>query len=204
MNRSGLIALSDGVRAFFQANSVSASVPPVGWRYRSFQVNQGPGGGSRVCFIPGKIDPTAPGVPKVLDAGQITQPRQAGASGPKVGGPGVYAGNPRPLRWWHKVVTVSIWGVDISDPSNDELQLAATEDLFEATIQAMHHAVDPVSGSAVGLADIEITDAQWVLPPVEMAFGRELVLFIVQNGPLFDLPVETTTPQPAIIRGAVT
>ena len=189
-NRSGLVALSDGVRAFFAANGVAATVTPVGWRYRSFQVNQGPGGGSRVCFIPGKIDPTSPAAPKVVDAGTFEQPRLKTA-------------NPRPLAQWSKVVTLSVWGVDTSDLENDELQLAATENLLESTYQAMHAAVDPVTGVNVGLADVVLRDAVWTLPPVELGFGREFVAYFVHRGPLFDLPIATTTPQPLIVRGTM-
>ena len=203
MNRSGLIALSDGVRAFFAANNVAATVTPVGWRYRSFQVNQGPGGGSRVCFIPGKIDPSSPGAPKVLDAGTFAPPRLS-SPGPRAGGVTTGAGNPRPLVSWKKVVSLSVWAVDTTDLGNDELQLAALENLVESTYQAIHNAVDPVSGQAVGLADIELTDAVWNLPPVERAFGRELVAYFIQSGPLFDLPIDYTTPQPAILRGGET
>jgi hypothetical protein len=116
----------------------------------------------------------------------------------------VQPGNPRPLRSWHKIVSVSIWGVDTTDTSNDELQFSATEQLLEWTVQAMQSAVDPVTGIAVGLADVEISDAVWTLPPVDRAFGRELVLYFVHHGPLFDAYVEHTTPQPAIIKGAIT
>lgn len=202
--RSGIIALSDGVRAFFAANAIPAVVTPVGWRYRGFQMNESaPGGGSRVCFIPGKIDPTAPASPKVLDAGIITQPTLT-TPGPRLGGVQSGVGNPRPLAAFHKILSISIWGVDTSDTSNDELQLAATEQLLDWTYAAMHNAVDPVTGKIVGMLDIELTDAQWVVPPVDRAFGRELVLFAIAHGPIFDLPIGYTTPQAAIERGAVT
>jgi hypothetical protein len=203
--RDGLVALSDGVRAFFAANQIPADVTPVGWKYRTFQLNQGPGGGSRVCFIPGRIDPSMPGPPKVIDAGKLSQPSTAAPPGvARAGGLKDGVRNPRPLRSWHHIVSVSIWGVDPTDTSNDELQYAATVALFEQTIQAMHFSVDPVTEIPVGMANLEHEGASWVLPPVERAFGRELVLFFVQHGPLYAPAKDVTTPQPAIIKGPIT
>jgi hypothetical protein len=204
-NRSGLIALSDGVREYFGAQGITAVVTPVGWRYRTFQVNQGPGGGSRVCFIPGRIDPTMPGAPKVMPAGAIRQPSTSSPPGvPRAGSLLAGVRNPRPLRNWDKIVSVSIWAVDTSDVNNDELQLAATEDLLEATVQAMHFAIDPDTKIPVGMANVVIDEAVWVLPPVERAFGRELVLFLTQPGPLYAPAKDIATPQPAIVKGPIT
>jgi hypothetical protein len=194
--RSGLIALSDGLRAFFAANAVPAIVTPVGFRYRTFQTNQGPDGGSRVCLIPGKIDPTSPAPPKVLEAGTFRGASQsANRSGP---------GGPRPLATWDRIVSLSVWGVDPSDTSNDELQLAATENLLEWTYRGLHAAVDPVTGKNVGLSAVELQDAAWVAPPVERAFGRELVAWFVHSGPLYDLVPRLTFPTPVLTKGPIT
>lgn len=201
--RSGLVALADGMRAYFEAHQVAATIPPVGWRYRTWQINQGPGGGSRVCLIPGKIDPTAPGPPKVLDAGQITQPWLS-TPGPRLGGPSTGAGNPRPLRSWHKIVSLCVWGVDTTALDEDEKQLIAVENLFEWAIRAMHNAVDPVSGLNVGLADVELTETIWTKPPVDQAFGQEIVAYFIHHEPVFDVPIDVTTPKPGIERGPVT
>ena len=201
--RSGLIALADGMRAYFAKFNVPAVVTPVGWRYRTFQMNQGPGGGSRVCLIPGKIDPSQPGVPSVLDAGTFAQPRLA-TPGPRLGGALSLGGNPRPLASFHKIVSLSIWAVDPTDTSNDELQFAALEGLLDWTYQAMHNAVDPVTKKNVGLGDIDLTDAVWTTPPVERAFGRELVAYFLHHGPILDQAVGITTPQPSVERGALT
>lgn len=201
--RPALIALADGMRVYFQQNNVPAVVAPVGWRYRQFNINEGPGGGSRVCLIPGKIDPSSPGVPKVIEAGRFGDPQLQGP-GPRMGGPMSGAGNPRHLAAFYKIVSLSIWAVDTSDTSNDELQLAALENLLDWTYQAMHNAVDPVTGQAVGLADVELTDAVWTLPPVDRAFGRELVAYFELHTPIFDAPVGVTTAQPAIIRSPAT
>jgi hypothetical protein len=202
--RSGLIALSDGMRAYFQQWQVPAVITPVGWRYRTFQMNtQSPGGGSRVCLIPGKIDPSQPGVPKVLEAGTFTQPALS-SPGPRMGPATSNTNNPRPLAAFHKIVSLSIWAVDPSDTSNDELQLAALENLLDWTYQAMHNAVDPVTKTPVGLANLELQDAVWTLPPVDRAFGRELVAYFVAHGPIFDQAQAIITPQAAIERGEVT
>lgn len=204
-NRSGLIALADGVRAYFEAQEASAVVTPVGWRYRTFQLNQGPGGGSRVCFIPGRIDPAMPGAPKVMPAGAILQPSTSSPPGvPRVGGIQAGVRNPRPLRNWDKIVSVSIWGVDGTDVNNDELQLAATEDLLELTIRAMHFAIDPVTKIPVGMANVLPDEAVWVLPPGERSFGREIVLFMTQPGPLYAPAKDIATPKPAIDKGEIT
>ena len=194
--RPGLIALSDGVRAYFADHEVPAVVTPVGWRYRTFQTNQGPGGGSRVCLIPGKIDP-AGGPPKPTDAGQF---RGASQSANRAGPSG-----PRPLVTWDRLVSLSVWAVDPSDPTADELQFAATENLLEWAVLALNAAVDPVTGQSVGLVSVALQDAQWVTPPVERGFGRELVAWFVHSGPLYDvIPVRRTPTAGALQKGPLT
>jgi hypothetical protein len=192
--RSGLIALSDGVRAQFASLGVTATVTPVGWKYRTFVINQGPGGANRVCFMPGKIDPSSPNPPKVLDAGVFEPPRFGNA------GAGLGNANPRRLVSWRRVVSVCVWAVDTTDTSNDELQFAALENLWEQTYAAMHNAVDPVSGVNVGLADVDFTDCVITRPPVEMAFGLELVAYFEHKGPLYDNAIATAFPSPLIVR----
>ena len=194
--RSGLVALSDGVRAFFADHQVPAIVTPVGWRYRTFQTNQGPGGGSRVCLIPGKIDPSSAGPPKVADAGSFVGASQ---SANRAGN-----GGPRPLATWAKIVSLSVWAVDPSDPSDDQLQFEASENLLEWTYRALHAAVDPVTGRNAGLGGVQLQDAAWVLPPVERAFGRELVAWFVLSGPLYDLVPRIAFPTPGLTKGPLT
>lgn len=195
MNRSGLIALSDAVRAYLPTIGVTTTVTPVGWRYRTFNVNQGPGGANRVSFIPGKIDPTSPAPPKVVDGGTFYQPKFGNAGKPL----GANA-NPRRLLSWERIVSLSVWAVDTTDTSNDELQLAALENLVEATFQAMHNGIDPVSGLNVGLADIEMQDSLIVAPPVEQSFGREFILYFLHKGPMYDAPIPTVVVTPTIER----
>jgi len=198
MPRSGLIALADGMRAYFEAQRIPAVVTPVGWKYRSFVINQGPGGGSRVCLIPGRIDPSSGTPPKVIEAGTFKQPMFGDA-----GSNGGYA-NPRRLIEWDRTVSLCVWGVDTTQLDNDEAQYAALEDLVEATYQALHNAVDPVTGINVGLADVVLQDAVFTLPPVELAFGRELVGYFQHKGPLFDVADRIVTPKGAIVRQPAT
>lgn len=194
IGRSGLIALSDGVRAQFAQQGVQAVVTPVGWKYRSFQANQGPGGAQRVSFIPGKIDPTSPAPPKVIDGGTFDAARFGNA------GAGLGGANPRRLITWRRLCSISVWAVDLTDVGNDEIQFAAVENLWESTYAAMHNAVDPVSGINVGLADIELGQCTITRPPVEQAFGLEIVVYFEHKGPLFDNVIPQVFPAPAVLR----
>lgn len=189
----GLVALVAALGDYFTANKVAATVG-FGLKARMAQINQGPGGASRVILIPGKIDPS-PGSSKVVDGGPFSQPRHT-------------RDNPRHLAWWHKIITCSVWGVDPTKPRDELAEYAATVDLLEKTYQGLHNAVytDPRDGSkfAVGLADLQLDGSSWVSPPTEVAFGRELVVFFTHNGPIFDRLIDTTTPQPAIVRDPAT
>jgi len=186
----GLVALVGGVRDYFASIDCNAKVD-FGVKARYRVLNQGPGGANRVVFIPGKIDPTAT-TPKALDAGQFTQPRHD-------------RDNPRPLVQWHKLVSVSIWGVDSSSKEalQDPLaQYAATVDLIEKTYQALHLAVFTAPDGTklpCGLADLSMIQGVWVAPPIEQSFGLEFLATFTQRGPLFDRVRETTTATPAII-----
>lgn len=199
MNYAGPVALAAAVAQFFQANGVSAKVD-FGWRARYTILNQGPGGANRVVFMPGKVPPDV-GVPKSIEAGELGKPQQS------------VGFNPRPLMQWRQIITVSIWGV--AGPSyqggaglgDEASQYAAAVDLLEATVQAVHGAVfvDPAGGQFnVGLANVVWEDLQWVQPPNELGFGRELFVYMQHSGPLFDLPKGTATPQPAINRNPAT
>jgi hypothetical protein len=190
-NQSGLLALVRGVRAYFEGNNVSAAVW-LGWTKRSRTDNQGPGGANRVVFIPGE-DAAQPGAPKVLKAGVLDRmaPQQHVTLNPRL----------RALAWWHEPVTVSVWAVDADHPQDEEGQIAATEDLLELTIQALHNAVDPTSGLGVGFANIEEWGPpSWTLPPVEAPFGRELTFSFVLLVPLFDQPQGLAFPGPVVTR----
>lgn len=187
-NRSGLIALADGARAYFEANGVAAVIPPVGLKYRTFQINQGPGGGSRVVFIPGEYDGQLE--PKAMRAGELRKPRHNATDDI----------NPRELVWWRKSVTLSIWAVDTTNLASEQAQWAALEDLFESTVQAVHNARDPVSGLPVGLADVVWVNTTLNRTVIENSFGFELLVTLTHSGPLFDLPIEQAFPQPSVAR----
>jgi hypothetical protein len=54
-NRSGFLALVEGVQAHFERNGLTAHVAPATWgRERYKHVNQGPGGANRVLFLRGR------------------------------------------------------------------------------------------------------------------------------------------------------
>lgn len=191
MNRAGLPALVRGVRAYFAAYGVTANVV-LGWNARNSQINQGPGGANRVCFIPGEFDGST-GAPKVAKAG--TMDRNAAQN--------FVSHNPRmrALAWWHEPITVSCWAVDPSQPQDEESQIEATNALQEATVAAIHNATDPVTGFAVGFANIEEWGAVgWTLPPGENAFGRELTFGLTLLSPLFDAPIQLVTPAASVVR----
>lgn len=185
MNTSGLIALANGMRAYFAANSVAATVAAVGLTQRSRVINQGVGGGSRVVLMAGAID--ASGALKSYAGGRLGKPKLTHT-------------NPRPLALWERVSTISIWGVDLAKPQDEQAQLEATESLFEWVIRAAHNAVDPDTGDPVGLANIVWGDVMWTYPPGENAFGREMLVTFTHSAVLFDQKIDTTTPHGAVAR----
>ena len=205
VNIAGLLALTAGLAAYFDAQGIKVVVG-FGWKARTELLNQGPGGANRVIVMAGRV-PADVGTPGSIDAGQITQPRFPTPLN------NVPRGQPRPLRQMKHLVSVSIWGVAAQGYTGglglgDEAdQYAATLDLLESTIQGLQNAVwvDPTGKPhPVGLADLRFEQATWVRPPVEMAFGRELLVFLTHNGPLFDVLPGTATPAPAVGRGPLT
>lgn len=196
MNRSGICALVRGVRAYFDRANVAATVR-LGWTERSRNDNQGPGGATRVTFIPGEFD-SSPGAPKTLRGGTIDR------KGAQTHG----GGNPRlrTLAHDHPIVTVSVWACDPTRPFDEEAQIEATETLRELTFQAIQGAVDPETGTPVGFGNIEYGgDWSWTLPPGEASFGREITFSLVlHNVPIFDQPVLTTTAQGSVARAPAT
>lgn len=202
---SGFVALVGAVERYFDANGIDAKVAG-GWKQREQILNQGIGGANRVIFVPGRLDPTV-GAPRPLEAGKIVQPRikQLSGGGDMVGGStsGRYVDNPRPLRGWEPIVSVSVWGVD-NDHLDDELaQIAATVDLFEKMIQAVHNGVfADESGleSPVGLADVVWEGSTWGVFSPNAQYGRELIGYFVHKGPFYDVALGVATPKPAVHR----
>jgi len=196
MNRPGLPALVRGVRAYFAAQSLDVSVA-LGWTRRSRQDNQAPGGAQRVVFIPGEFDP-ATGAPKAQRGGTIDL---TGAQNHVT----VDAGRRRNLALDHAVATVSLWAVDPARPQDEEGQIVATEALRELTFQAIHAAVDPETGMAVGFGNIESWgDWYWTLPPGEAAFGREITFQLVLRAPIFAPPISQAFATGAVARSPAT
>lgn len=187
MARSSLIALSDAVRAYFVATNVAANVPACGWKERGKQINQGPGGASRVIFMPGKYT-GEPGPPKVLEGGRIGRAQRKTNL------------NPRELVSWDRVSTVSVWGVDAMRSDDEEAQIEATETLFECTVRAMHNSVDLVTGVPLGAGAIEWGDVFLVAPPTERGFGREMLVTFVHKAVFFDDEIDTAFPSAAVAR----
>lgn len=202
---SGFVALVSAVQAYFDAVGVDAHVSG-GWKEREQIINQGVGGANRVVFVPGRIDP-ALAAPRALDAGKITQPRikQLSGGGDMVGGStvGRYVDNPRPLRGWDKIVSVSVWGVDTDHLDDEMAQIAATENLFESMIQGVHNGVysdDSGLESPTGLGDVIWDGSTWGVFAPNAQFGRELLGFFIHKGPFYDLPYGVATPKPAVHR----
>lgn len=173
---SGLVALVASVRTYFTSNAVTATAR-LGWKQPTQQINQGPGGANRVIFIPS--DPSGRG--GSLDGG-ARQP------GPRVFGGDTTA---RSLVSWKRLVTVSVWAVDTSDPHDEEKQIEAVEDLFEWTIRAVH---------AYAHADARWGEVVWTVSPIEHVFGRELRAALTLNLPMFDKPTGLAFPAPAITK----
>jgi hypothetical protein len=198
MNRSALVALKRGLRAYFDANGIGAATE-VGWTARSRIDNQGFGGANRVVLAPGFFDPNE-GAPRARRAGKLD--RNAEQNQIDIS-PGV-ASTYQPLRviaWLHQDVTCCVWAVDTDHPQDEELQLEATETLLEYTLQGLHLANDPETQTSVGFANIEEWgEAFWTLPPGEMAFGRELTFSLVLLVPFFDQPVGLAYPGPSVGR----
>jgi hypothetical protein len=177
-NLDALPLLFDSVAAYFAALGTGTAVD-FGWHARAKILNQGVGGANRVVIVPGD--------PKTGAAGKFSRGRQAET-------------NPRVLLQFDEQAVVCLWGVDTSDIRSERLQYAATKQLLELTVQALHRAIDPSSGRAVGFANISIASPTWSVENTELYFGREMQLQLTQRGPLFDTTFDTATPDAAVTR----
>lgn len=86
----------------------------VGWKQRTKQINQGPGGANRIVF----------------DDDEGRSGRFSAATQP--------GRNPRPLYNWERAIRISVWAFDASDRANELKQMTAAENLVEATLQGIH------------------------------------------------------------------
>jgi hypothetical protein len=180
-NTVGLIALANGMRKYFETYGISANIATCGWNQRPQILNQGAGQANRVLLIPGKQPSGSAGA-----GGTLTRDSRPSTT------------NPRALLTWRKDVTMSVWAVDTTDTHNEELQIAAAEQLLEYAIQAAHSAVDPDTNVNVGLAAIEWGSVRYTIPPGEMRFGNEILVEFVHKCPIFDQTLSLAYPQLAI------
>ncbi len=178
-NTNALVGLVNGVRTYFAANGIIASVPPVGWRQRSEQINQSTGGASRVVFVPGD---------EQGHAGSLHRGRSN-------------TDNPRALLEWDMIATAYIWGVDTTGINDEQKQVEATNTLFENVVRGVHYSVDPNTGTVMGTAQVLWGDVRWNIDNTEQYFGRELIVGLTLKTSLLDPVTSTTTPKAAMIRG---
>lgn len=170
--RSGIRALVDGVRAYFEEHEITAVVA-AGWKVRLDQNNQGPGRANRVVIVPGDLNGKA---------GKIVQPLERGER--LIGDPSHPDGSTRAIADWDRVVTLSIWAYDGDFPNDELAQIIAVETLLELTKRA----VDRVAGASVTWGD-----SAWS-PPKERQFGAELLVGLTFSQPLYDEPRERAYP----------
>lgn len=144
-------------------NIVGPMVGTTGWKQRQKIINQGQGQANRVLFIPGNDKG---------EEGDLVQPRRTNS-------------NPRSLWKWERIFTCSIWAVDSSDIANEELQIQASSNLLQLTLQAMQWYAS---------ADIVLHKIR--RDPVHtenLPFGREVLVEGIHREPLFDIPQAVVT-----------
>lgn len=175
--RSGIVYLRNQVAAYFQDYSVPATVAPVGLKYRSFTLNQHPSANAnRVVFIPGKFDGD---VKAKRDYGSLSRETRNSA----------YVNNPRELASWDRPITISIWAAPTPGQRHDEQDaIAVVEDLLEQTVRGLQSA---------GHGSIHF-GAVTIPVPGEGIFGEELLLHIIQVGPLLDVTLEIVQASPGV------
>lgn len=181
--RSGLLALRDGVAAYFEERSINASVAPVGLKYRSFALNQAnPSNANRVVFIPGEFE----------GGDSPLKPRKYGTLSRNNRNASQVV-NPRELLSWDRPFTISIWSAPVPGqmPAEDK-SVGVVEDLLERTVQA----VQSVAAATIMWGAVNIS-----APPVENSFGIELLVSAVQVGPIFDVIYDYIQPGGAVSRG---
>jgi hypothetical protein len=170
MPQSGLSSLVRAIEYYFSQIALEARVG-FGLRSRNEWAR------SRVVVIPGRFDGSAE--PRPMAGGRFGAPKQKASV------------NPRELACWTREITFSIFAVDPSDVRNPDVQNAALEDLVEALQQAIWGAIDPTTpagatpGTPPGMAAIEFGDSIVMVPPVEGAYGLELLQQATMLTPLY-------------------
>lgn len=179
--KSGLVSLVDSVRGYFNGRFDPSERPVVvlGWRERTKQVNQGPGGANRVVFTPS--DDSGRG-------GRIVGTQQPG---PRTFGTAPNTITTRALFDWERQLVVSVWAFDRTKPTDEAAQIEAVETLFEWVVRAVQQ---------TARANATWTDVTWTVEPVEHAFGRELRAGLIFRHPLFDAESDVAFPMGAITK----
>ena len=175
--RSGLVALKRAMAAYFATYEVDAHVD-IGLKARDQW--QKP----RIIIIPGYFDGTLPARP--MEGGNFGPPTKK------------ESWNPRELAEWTRAATFSIFAVDRENLQSEEHQTEALEQLVEWAIRASWNAVDPETEINVGGPGIEYGKSILLHPPVQMAYGKELLLQFTFRSPLYDAPQLVVTPTPAL------
>lgn len=175
--RSGIVYLRNQVADYFQSYSVPATVAPVGLKYRSFTINQSaPGNGNRVVFIPGVFD------------GDVKAKRAYGSLSRETRNSS-FVVNPREIASWERPITISVWAASVPGRRPDEEDsIAVVEDLLEQVVRALQ----ATAASAIHFGEVSIP------VPGEDTFGAELLLHVVQVGPLYDVTLSVVQASPAV------
>ena len=158
-----LVELRERLSCWFASDSVTAVLtqmgitPPAltvsGYNQREQQVNQGAGGANRIILMPGSW-------PDGADQGELVEPvRRKGILH-------------RVNATWRRVVTMSCWGVDTSNPldTNPERQIQAVSSLMNTAHAGLR---------AVLRQDFDGTGRVFRDPKVSsgnQAFGQELLV----------------------------
>jgi len=192
--RSGLLALVEGLRAWFALPFVAAKcaeervrIPVIGrtgWRQREQQLNTSPEGGNRVLLLPGNASGAL---------GTLAMPERPGVG---------YGGNPR-LLWTNlRVVTASVWSYDPDNPDDEEAQIEASDQLVELTLQGLDKSFRATLDDA-GETVVEVAGTGAILPgatlrrdtkvSVNAVMGLEVLIEFVHVEPLYDMPNDLIT-----------
>lgn len=174
--KSGLVALADQIRTYFENNGIAAKVL-LGLKARNLWDEP------RVVIVDGLFDGSLQ--PKTLDAGQLTDPVKAASY------------NPREIAAWERPITFCVRGVDPTELENEAAQIEAQENLIESTLQAIRSGINPQATNLPtrpGGANVKFAKAVWVHPPVEFAYGKELLVQATLAANFYDLPQQISFP----------
>jgi hypothetical protein len=179
--KSGIGFLRNAVKQYFSDFSIPAQVAPVGLKYRTFQLNQNQStNANRIVFIPGEFDGSL--APKPRAYGTLNRATRNSAS----------VVNPRELLSWERPMTISIWAAPTPGKANEEDDaIMIVEDLLEQVVRAIQGSQQ----GAIKWGDVTITS-----PPNENSFGAELLVSLVQIGPIYDITLPYVTGTPALTR----